>query len=70
MPKVISLDREKLTSAIWGKRAEVAKALGLHAVSLSRKIHGHQPLKLDELNKIALALGSDMDDFFDLVEVE
>jgi len=68
MPRIIQLDREKLTGAIWGKRAEVAQKMGLHEVSLSRKVHGHQPLKLDELNQIALALNRDVDDFFDLVE--
>ena len=66
--KQAGIDRQKLKGAIWGKRNVVAEAIGIHPVSLSRKVHGQQPLKIDELNKIAKYLEQNTMEF--LIEVE
>ncbi len=61
--KAIEIDRQKLKGAIWGKRNAVAEAIGIHPVSLSRKVNGQQPLTIDELNQIAKHLKQDTMDF-------
>jgi len=65
--KRLEVDRQKLKGAIWGKRAEAASFLGIHPNSLSRKINGKQPLKIEELNEIASYLNQDTIEF--LIEV-
>jgi len=68
--KILQIDRQKLKGAIWGRRGAIAEVIGIHPVSLSRKIHGHQPLTVDELNKIAQYLEQNTMEFFHEVEVE
>ena len=68
--KVIEVDRQKLRGAIWGKRRKIADAVGLHPNSVSRKIHGQQPLTIDELNEIAKYLKQDTMEFLKEVDEE
>ena len=65
--KRLKVDRQRLKGAIGGKRAEIASFLGIHPNSLSRKINGKQPLKMEELNEIASYLNQDTIEF--LIEV-
>jgi transcriptional regulator with XRE-family HTH domain len=46
-----------------GKGAKIAQELGITRQSLSRKLNGHQPLRVEEINKIATYLGIDVDRF-------
>jgi len=68
--KIINIDRQKLKGAIWGRRAAIAKVIGIHPVSLSRKINGQQPLTVDELNQIAKYLEQNTIEFINEVEIE
>jgi len=68
--KTIEVDRQKLKGAIWGKRSKIAEAVGLHPNSVSRKIHGKQPLTIDELNEIAKYLKQDTMEFLQEVDKE
>lgn len=67
--KQITIDFEKLKGAVWGKQPEVATTLGIHPHTLSAKMNRKSRLHLDELNKIASAIGRDTTDFLKIVEV-
>ena len=61
--KQLEIDFEKLRGAIWGRRSDVASYLGIQPESLSRKLHAERRLTIEELNKIAEALGRDATEF-------
>ena len=56
MFKILEIDTERLKKECWGRGEEIADLLGITKTSLSRKLHGHQRIFLDELNQIALFL--------------
>ena len=60
---------ERLKGALSGKQPEIATKVGIHAKTLNRKINNKGRLHLDELNKIAEALGRDTTEFLKIVEV-
>jgi hypothetical protein len=68
--KILTIDTEKLRGALWGKQPVIAPKLGIHHNTLSRKINRDKGLRLDELNKIAMALGRDTMEFLREVETE
>ena len=68
--KQITIDYEKLKGAVWGKQPQVAAELGIHPQSLSSKLNKRIRLQLDELNKIAEALGRDTMEFLREMETD
>lgn len=67
--KLLQINQPKLKQAIWGQRNNIANLLGVHPVSVSRKIHGKQSLTLDELNLLAQYLNQSTMNFIYEVEI-
>lgn len=65
----MEIDFEKLKGAVWGKQPEIATKLGVHVNTLNRKINQRGRLHLDDLNKIAVALGRNTSEFITEVEI-
>ena len=63
--KGVKIDYERLKGAITGARlgVKLAEHLGIHKVSLSKKLNGHISIPLEELNVIAKFLDRNTMDF-------
>jgi hypothetical protein len=66
--KILTIDTEKLRGALWGKQPAIAPKLGIHHNTLSRKLNSDRGFRLDELNKIAVALGRNTMEFLKEVD--
>ncbi|MBI1930706.1 helix-turn-helix transcriptional regulator [Candidatus Poribacteria bacterium] len=67
MAKKIELNTEKIRKECYGRGQELADKLGIHRVTLSRKLNAKLDITLRELNAIGEHLGRDVSEF--LIEV-
>lgn len=67
--EIMAIDFEKLKGAVWGKQPKIAAKLGVHVNTLNRKINQRGRLYLEDLNKIAVALGRNTSEFITEVEI-
>ena len=56
MKKLLEINTERLRRECWGNGEQLAQRLGITKTSFSRKLNGHQPLLMEELNQIAVFL--------------
>ena len=55
-PRMLEVDARKVRGVTWGYRKEVAAYLGCNETTLSSKLNGRLPIKLSQINQLALAL--------------
>jgi transcriptional regulator with XRE-family HTH domain len=55
-PRMLEVDARKVRGLTWGYRKEISAYLGCNETTLSSKLNGRLPLKLAQLNQLALAL--------------
>ena len=68
MAKKIVLNTKKIRKECYGRGQELAEELGIHRVTLSRKLNAKLDITLRELNTISEHLERDVSDF--LIEVQ
>ena len=66
--KRLVIDYEKLTGASYSRQNQLAKKLGITQPTVSRWVKGTIRLSLDDLNRLAVALGRHTTDF--VVEID
>ena len=66
--KRLVIDYEKLTGASYSRQNQLAKKLGITQPTVSRWVKGTIRLSLDDLNRLAAALGRHTTDF--VVEID
>ena len=59
MNKLLQLDNKKIKKMIYGKSGEIAEKMEMRSGLLSKKINGHTIITLEEINRLATALGLD-----------
>ena len=59
MNKLLQLDNKKIKKMIYGKSVGIAEKMGMRSGLLSKKINGHTIITLEEINRLAIALGVD-----------
>ena len=57
--KGLKVDLERLRGALTRQGVRKAEHLGIHQVTVSRKLHGVQPLTIDDFFEIARFLSRD-----------
>ncbi len=70
MINMLYVDQEKLKGIIWGQQGKIARKMGIHPVSLSRKINGSQKLSIKEINDLAFHLNRSVCDFVKIKEAQ
>ena len=55
-PRMLEVDARKVRGLTWGYRKEISAYLGCNETTLSSKLNGRLPIKLSQINQLALAL--------------
>jgi len=59
MNKLLQLDTKKIKKMLYGKSVQIAERVQIRSGLLSKKINGHTIITLEEINRLATALGVD-----------
>ena len=59
MNKLLQLDTKKIKKMLYGKSVQIAERVQIRSGLLSKKINGHTIITLEEINRLAKALGVD-----------
>ena len=67
MNKLLQLDTKKIKKMLYGKSVQIAERMQIRSGLLSKKINGHTIITLEEINRLATALGVDTLDILEQV---